>query len=322
MAALHEYDRLEHLEDKNLQWFVVNWCLGSTCNFSCSYCPESLHDGKRQWHSTENVKSFVDKVKSVHPDKQVYFEFTGGEVTVNKDFIEICKYCTQQGVKAGFITNGSRTVRWYEENKRYFDHVVMSFHSEFADPDHFCKIVETLRLDVRTHINIMMNPEKWDLCVDVANRVKDIGNISIALQPLIHDLASQLYDYTPEQHQLMTDQHALYGSQIKWTKGFDYYRGAMKAVKRDGSFNPRTAHSFINKNTNNWQGWECWAGVEQLIVDIDGSVWRGWCRVGGRIGFINDPNLILTKSPILCNKNLCHCNFDIMSTKIRQLGGV
>lgn len=320
--TIHDYDRLEHLEDKNLQWFVVNWCLGSTCNFSCSYCPESLHDGKRKWHSTENVKIFVDKVKSVHPDKQIYFEFTGGEVTVNKDFIEICKYCNQQGVKVGFITNGSRTVRWYEENKQYFDHVVMSFHSEFADPDHFCKIIETLRLDVKTHVNIMMNPEKWDLCIDVSNRVRDIGNISIALQPLIHDLATQLYDYTPEQHQLMTDQHALYGSQIKWTKGFDYYRGAMKAVKRDGSFNPRTTHSFINKNTNNWQGWECWAGVEQLIVDIDGSVWRGWCRVGGQIGFINDPNLILPKLPILCDKNLCHCNFDIMSTKVRQFGGV
>jgi MoaA/NifB/PqqE/SkfB family radical SAM enzyme len=320
--SIHDFDRLKHLDSKNLNWFVVNWCLGSTCNFACSYCPESLHDGRRPWHSTENIKAFVDKVKAFHPEKQIYFEFTGGEVTLNKDFIEICKFCTEHGVKVGFITNGSRTLRWWEENKHYFDHVVMSFHSEFAKPDHFCKVIEILRLEVRTHVNIMMNPDQWDLCMDVAEKVKDIGNASIALQPLIHDLASELYDYTPEQHKILNDQHELIGSKIKWVKGFDYYRGAMKAVKNDGSFTPRTAHSFIAKNTNNWLGWECFAGVEQLIIDIDGSVWRGWCRVGGRIGFINDPNLTLPTNSTVCNKNLCHCNFDIMSTKIRTKIGV
>lgn len=320
--SIHDFDRLEHLETKNKGWFVVNWCLGSTCNFACSYCPESLHDGKRPWHSTENIKSFVDKVKTYHPDKQIYFEFTGGEVTLNKDFIEICKFCTEHDVKVGFITNGSRTLRWWEENKHYFDHVIMSFHSEFAKADHFCKVVELLHLNVRTHVNIMMNPSAWDICMDVAHKVKDIGNISIALQPLIHDLATELYDYTLEQHEVINNQYDLLTKHIKWTKGFDYYRGAMKAVKSNGSFSPRTAHSFIGQNTNNWIGWECWAGVEQLIIDIDGSIWRGWCRVGGKIGYINDENLVLPTSPITCTKNLCHCNFDIMSTKVRLPGGV
>lgn len=322
MSSIHDYDKLEHLDSKNLNWFVVNWCLGSTCNFACSYCPESLHDGKRKWHDTKNVKAFVNKVRTYHPEKQIYFEFTGGEVTLNKDFIDICKYCTENGVKVGFITNGSRTIRWWEENKQYFDHVIMSFHSEFVDPVHFCKVIELLRLEVRTHVNIMMNPEKWDLCIDTATKVVSIGNASIALQPLIHDLASELYDYTSDQHRLLKDQHELFGSKIKWEKKFDHYRGAMKTVKIDGTWTPRTAHSFIGRNTNNWQGWECWAGVEQLIVDIDGSVWRGWCRVGGNLGYITDDNLELPTSPVLCNKNLCHCNFDIMSTKIRIKGGV
>lgn len=312
------YTRLEHLNPKNIDWFVVNWCLGSTCNFSCSYCPTNLHDGSHPWHNSQNVKDFVQKIKAIHPEKNIYFEFTGGEVTLNKDFIDICKFCTESGVKVGFISNGSRTLRWWEENKTYFDTVMLSFHSEFADPDHFCKVVEILHEQVRVHVNVMMKSENWQKCIDLANKVKDIGNCSIALQPLAHQLSGDLFDYPADQLDTLSRQHELITGKVKYTKAFDVYRGAMKTINTDGTTTARTAHSFISKNTNNWEGWDCYAGVEQLIVDMDGSVWRGWCRVGGRIGKISDPNLVLPSEPVVCNKNRCHCNYDIMSTKIRK----
>ena len=160
--SIHKYDRLEHFDPAHLEWFVVNWCLGNTCNFACSYCPTSLHDGSQRWHSTQNVKNFISKIRNYHPNKKIYFEFTGGEVTLNKDFIDICKYCTENDVKVGFISNGSRTIRWWEENKNYFDSVMLSYHSEFADQDHFVQVAEILNDEVRTHVNIMMKPEKHE----------------------------------------------------------------------------------------------------------------------------------------------------------------
>ena len=321
MESIHNYNRLEHLNSQNLNWFVVNWCLGNTCNYSCSYCPVNLHNGTKKWHATDRIKMFIEKIKACHPEKNIYFEFTGGEVTLNPDFIDICKFCTESGVKVGFISNGSRTLRWWQENLQFFDSVLLSFHGEHANPDHFCNVIETLHNNVRTHANVMMAPDLWDQCLAVAYRIKDIGNCSIALQPLIKDLASELYDYTAEQQQIFARQHELIGQHVKYTKHFDHYRGAMKTVAEDGTSYPRTAHSFIGKNTNNWRGWECWSGVEQLIVDMDGSVWRGWCRIGGAIGHITDDNLILPTQPVTCTKNLCHCNYDIMSTKIRLPGG-
>ena len=118
-ASIHDYDLLEQHDKKNIDWFVVNWCLGNTCNYACSYCPTSLHDGSRKWHSLENVKAFVGRIKAIHPTKKIYFEFTGGEVTLNKDFIAICQFCHENDVKVGFISNGSRTIRWWEENKQH-----------------------------------------------------------------------------------------------------------------------------------------------------------------------------------------------------------
>jgi hypothetical protein len=89
----------------------------------------------------------------------------------------------------------------------------------------------------------------------------------------------------------------------------------MKTVKVDGNTQVSSAHRFISEKTNDWSGWKCYAGVEQLIVDMDGHFYRGWCKVGGRLGKIDDINLKLPTDPVVCNKTMCHCNFDIMSTK-------
>jgi len=311
----HKYIRIEHSNQLHNDWFVVNWCLGNTCNYECSYCPASLHDGSNRWPSLDSVKNFIVNVRDQYRDKNIYFEFTGGEVTLNKDFIEICQFCTDLRIKVGMISNGSRTLRYWEENKQYFDHVCLSFHPEFAEEKHFIDVVKLLHNDVRTHVNIMMSPEKFDHCYAIANKIKNLGNISMALQPLIHDFGDTLYDYNDFQKKIFDKQHELITKHIRFTKPFDYYRGAMRTVDSEGNTQVTSAHRFINDKTNDWSGWKCYAGVEQLIVDMDGTIHRGWCKVGDTIGNISDIELKLPTQPVICTKTMCHCNFDIMSTK-------
>lgn len=311
----HKYIRLEHSNPKNSEWFVVNWCLGNTCNYECSYCPSALHDGSNRWPDPEVIKNFISRVKEHYSDKKIYFEFTGGEVTLYKHFIEICKFCSENGVKVGLISNGSRTIRYWEENKQYFDHVCLSFHPEFADEQHFIDVVKVLNNDVRTHVNMMMSPEKFDHCYAVANKVKNLGNISMALQPLIVDFGDKLYDYNDFQQKIFDKQHELISTHIKFTREFEYYRGAMRVVYPDSTSKVSSAHRFIGMKINDWSGWKCHAGLEQLIVDMDGNIFRGWCKEGGPVGNIKDDVLDLPTEPIICGSNMCHCNFDIMSTK-------
>lgn len=310
----HNYIKLAHSTPAHEDWFVVNWCMGNTCNFECSYCPSNLHDGTIKWPDLEKAKEFITRVVEQVAPRKVYFELTGGEVTLYKHFLEICKHCTELGAKVGLISNGSRTLRWWEDNKQYFDHVCLSFHPEFADADHFVQVVKLINNDVRTHVNIMMSPDKFDFCYAIANKVKAIGNISMALQPLIHDFGEVLFDYDDFQKKIFDKQHELIVKHIKYTKSFDYYRGAMKMVNEDGSEVVSSAHRFISQKTNDWSGWKCYAGVEQIIVDLRGDVFRGWCRVGDKIGNIFE-NFEVPKDPVLCDKTMCHCNFDIMSTK-------
>jgi MoaA/NifB/PqqE/SkfB family radical SAM enzyme len=311
----HKYIRLEHSKEEHNDWFVVNWCLGNTCNYECSYCPSALHNGSLKWPEPNVIKNFIARIKDHYFHKNIYFEFTGGEVTLYRHFIEICQYCTDLGIKVGFISNGSRTIRWWEENKQFFDHVCLSYHPEHADDKHFIEVVKTINNDVRTHVNIMMSPEKFDHCFEVADKIKDLGNISMALQPLIVDFGDQLYEYNDFQKKIFDKQHELISKHIKFTKTFDYYRGAMRVVYPDGTSQVSSAHRFIGLKGNDWSGWNCYAGVEQLIVDMDGSIHRGWCKEGGAIGKIDDAEINLPSEPVVCTKNMCHCNFDIMCTK-------
>ena len=137
----------------------------------------------------------------------------------------------------------------------------------------------------------------------------------MALQPLIHDFGDTLYDYNEFQKKIFDKQHELIVKHIKYTKSFDYYRGAMVKLFPEGNRQVSSAQRFVSDKTNDWSGWKCYAGVEQLIVDKDGSIHRGWCKEGGMIGRITDPELNLSIGPVVCGSTMCHCNFDIMCTK-------
>ena len=312
-----EYNKLDHYHNEAKNWIVVNWNLGNMCNFSCSYCPEILHNGSFGWNDFDVVKDFVDAASEYFSPKNIYFEFTGGEVTLWKDFVKLAKYIKSIGNDIGFISNASRTLRWWEENKGYFDHVCLSFHAELSDSDHFIRIVDIMNATCRTHANVMMHHKEpfWSKAKLVAEYIKGIPNLSIAIQPLIIDFGDNLFPYTKEQLDYIYLPH----STIIEDDGIKrkLYRGAMKTINtKTNESEPMAVHRFISAKTNNWEGWNCWAGLEQFIIDFDGSIWRGWCRVGGSFGNIkNSDKIYWPINSVVCNKSHCHCNFDIMCKK-------
>ena len=313
---MKDYVKLIHENEKHEDFVVVNWCMGNKCNFSCSYCPMGLHDGSVDWYDYQTVKDFCDNVINHYSPKTVYFEFTGGEITLWKHFKELCDHLHTENSRIGLITNGSRTMRYWEELKPNIDHVCISFHPEFTDENKFLELVGFLSDEIRVHANVMMSPVEFDRCFEVALKLKDIPNISMALQPLIVDFGAELYEYTTEQHDILNRQWHLTSKFIPRTKTFESYRGAMVTVSDTGERLENWApNRFISNGLNNWKGWSCHAGVEQMVVDMDGTIYRGWCKVGGGIGHITDKNLNLSTQPIICSKDFCHCNFDIMSRK-------
>ena len=69
-------------------WFSVDWYVGRRCNFDCTYCPSYLHDNYSKHVSYDNMKKSVDIITEKH-GTNVYWSLSGGEPTVNPDFMKI-----------------------------------------------------------------------------------------------------------------------------------------------------------------------------------------------------------------------------------------
>lgn len=314
------YNILDHSHESAKNTIVVNWLLGNLCNFSCSYCPEFLHAGTVEWPDIKVLQKFIQDMSNHFFGKQIYFEFTGGEVTLYPYLLELCDFIHDLNHTVGIISNGTRHYNWWSKQKNKFDHICFSYHAEHTKPNKFFNVVKTVAGEFRTHVNIMMNPDKWEDCITVAEKIThECTNVSLALQPLMQGLGAEetVFPYTPEQQEVLDRQHHLYGSKIKWTKKFNVPRGAMKMIDTVSNKSEiSSAHRLISNNMNNWSGWECYAGLENLVIDWDGSILRGWCRVGSTIGNAYS-SYILPDKPVLCNKKFCHCNLDIMSKKVK-----
>jgi len=319
-AIFENYTRLEHANLDLARIVNVNWCMGNTCNFACSYCPTSLHDGSCGWYDYEAVLRFCDKIITHYAGNTVYFEFTGGEVTLWKHFPDLCKWLKARGHKVGFISNSSRTMRWWEDICPHVDHVCLSFHPEQGDKAHFLEVARLTSQHFRTHVNFMMLPDRFDELYQFAEQLAEISNISMALQPLLVDFGERVYPYTEDQHHRIDQQYELISKRIKHDRKFETYRGAMAMVTPEGKRTVIAPQKFISMQRNDWQGWQCYAGLENIIVDMDGKIFRGWCRVGGSIGHVLDADLALPTQTVTCDKARCHCNFDIMCTKEKTDG--
>jgi hypothetical protein len=73
--------------------------------------------------------------------------------------------------------------------------------------------------------------------------------------------------------------------------------------------------TMIADKANRFEGFECHAGQEQLIVDAWGRVARGHCRQGGHLGSIGGIINWPTTS-VVCRRPSCDNAFDILATKI------
>ena len=46
----------------------IEWTLGNTCNYNCSYCLPILHDNSFPWINLEKSKKFIDKLHNHYTD--------------------------------------------------------------------------------------------------------------------------------------------------------------------------------------------------------------------------------------------------------------
>ena len=139
---------------------TVDWYIGKRCNFACSYCADFIHDNHSAHVPFRKMKIFVDKITAIY-GANIQWSLTGGEPTLNPDFLKLLEYLQDKKENISVCTNGSRSLDYLTRMFALSDCIVLSLHFEHIS----CKLKEyeekALALEAwRKERNARIPPEK------------------------------------------------------------------------------------------------------------------------------------------------------------------
>lgn len=313
----------------------VTWTLHNRCNFRCSYCPDGLNDGTIVVVTADDVIAFADRVLErarAAGIERWTFAFSGGEPTFFPDFPRVLRELYARGIDATFTSNGGRPLAWWRDVADFFDHCVFSYHPEFTRREEFVEKVKWLATRVTMNVDFMMTLGGFDECRRAGEELHGLPNVAIRYLPIMKEFGQNvggLIDYTPDQLAFLRDTLPFRGpstgeplERMKRRGGLGRGRMRLGLVRDDGErlFETLDSQQVVAREQNRFRGWRCWVGLESLIVDLNGDVYRAYCREGGKLGNVRDA-IELPSEPVVCSQEWCTCSVDIEVTKRRDADG-
>ena len=310
---------------------MISWTIHNKCNYSCSYCPPSLHRGDATKITIEQAKAFIDRIYDYYTlnlkKEKILFSFSGGEPTLWKGFRELCEYIGEKGYRVSVTSNFSTSTNYWSSIAKCCDAIMVSYHPETADPEKFVRNyqeVSALRDAPTPGARIMMSEkeELWKRCEWVIeNIVKTCTDYTIQAVGLVDGYDSEP---VPREYPLETQKEFLIknsflqkqsGLKNPWYPMFPI----LNYVKfDDGSQELVNENKLLNDGHCNFKDWSCNVGLEQLYVNDRGEIYGASCRIGGCYGQVSKPEEIeFPSKPVICFQTLCHCASDIrVSTRV------
>jgi MoaA/NifB/PqqE/SkfB family radical SAM enzyme len=129
------------------------------------YCSPAYHNDTDGYHSLEELQQAWISLYSQSDARKLKYKigFSGGEPTVNKNFLPFVKWLrsnySNNIAKILVTTNGSANLRYYLRLYKYVDNISFSVHSEHIDENKFFDMVTALKNSIEPdkfiHVNIM-----------------------------------------------------------------------------------------------------------------------------------------------------------------------
>ena len=288
----------------------VEWMLGNSCNYNCSYCLDLL---KRGDFPTIKEEIFLETCKDIihHYDdlgRDVIFEFIGGEPTLMNKIPEVGQRLHNYPTNIILRTNGSASLKWWLKARRFLSTVIISVHREFADIEHIQNVIKLLKdendyhpIKLKILFPVTIRPESWNWGITWVRKFRKRYNLG-DLQLLYSNFgrgSDKLLPYSKEQWEQ-------YNSLQFEEEDFNNYSEKRLNLKFDANGKIKYP-SFKN--------YTCYAGLDTLVIDAIGNVYRGWCMEENLLCNIYNGPLKLPTKTIKCTKDICSNGFDLIAKK-------
>jgi organic radical activating enzyme len=307
------YDRVDFAERTDRTRVVVEWLMSSICNYSCSYCPAVLHDGRVRYPDWETVRSFVERVREHYGANDLTFLLTGGEVTTYRKLRPLMTLLRELGCDVAVLSNGSKPVAWWEQHAPLMDEALLSYHHERADDDHMLAVADVVTRHASAQFNVVIDPSNFGRTMAFGFRAMDESDAVVNFKIMFEDGWRRPATYDSVQQKLLSEAIARAVAHAA-ERPPTVLKGHMVLSGPDTPPERMAPLEIIDRGLNAWSGWRCDIGITTLFIRFD-EIWRASCRVGGVLGTIYDKQLRLPREPVTCTRASCNCIAGIKSGK-------
>lgn len=283
--------------------FYVDWWLMNHCSWRCQYCADIIRNGSVDLIDLDSAIYTVNDIAQWARSSGYKTEWylTGGEVTEWALLPQLLESIVGSGGQVGLRTNANCSMDLWNQLMTLLTSINMEFHSEYSSTAHFIMCLHAARrAGVRVTATVSMLPDRWEELEDMIARIeRQWPDQTIHRRMLFEDPAvnRQPMQYTDSQQLKLKRQ----SGPLLWTDS-------------DGQSEYTDYQTLILEGKNQFRTQPCRVGLEQLIIDAWGRVYRSHCRVGGKIGQLGTAIVWPTK-PVSCPRESCGNGFDIMATK-------
>lgn len=299
--------------------------LGNICNYRCWYCFPGSNEGNFKWPELDPLVSNLSHLIEYYivnlNKKKFLLHIIGGEPTLWPDLrILIQELKEKYKVIVSISTNGSRSLRWWNENSNIFDHVLLSCHHQYINLDHMKTLGDLLyKKNVNLSAIVLMDPSKWATCTSI---IDDLKKSKYRWPITALEVFHQTVNYTDEQKKYISKSLKRIPNLFWWWKTKCTPNKKATVFFADGK-KLKVPHNWLSLNQlNKFNGWKCGVGVDTLFINPLGDV-SGAC--GEKLYDLDYKYNIFDKefktkfNPLIkfttCTKNSCDCQPEINASK-------
>ena len=306
-------------EQRNM---YIDWQLSNVCNYDCLYCNDTSKGGYYTWPTLEQAIRLVDHIVKNSDHEYRTYNLLGGEPILWKHFGDLCEYIKEVDENSVIqtLTNGSRTLRWWEQYAEKMDKVVISYHAHTANREHIEQVVRILAPYAYVSVQLLADIAHFDkVMYDFDYFIEHLPGVNI----------------TPKKGQIMLG----YGEWMPYTDSqLEWFQTALRKTEennqRDYIVDEQREQKFIrtvfagyeneiwetnNKDLtindlNHFNGWHCNIGKDMLCVRADGTL-KPSSACFDEISFGNYKTDISLKdfrtNGYVCRYDSCFCGADL-----------
>lgn len=275
----------------------ITWECTTQCNYSCSYCWPACHDGKYRWPDSDKTNRLIDYIKNFSDGKTVVLDIMGGEPTLWPDLERFCCAVGDRSLIT-FSSNGSRTARWWRDFTAPIDHLIFSYHPEYADNQHFVQMLQEVQHRYRTTVMILYHPKFKQTCLSAWDCLTN-SNLDISVK--FKKIISADTCFSAEDYQILNKQYF----KSKVTVGNTSMNMYIDCLQVDPD-------DLITTGKNSFLNWQCNLGQNYRYINAAGDVRGAACSVAPKLGNIFVDDSIDEPVPVICSEQYCNCKPDMI----------